>query len=121
VSGADVITVALTESQWQRQVLDLARLYGWRAAHFRPARTAHGWRTPVQADGAGFPDLALVRGRELVFAELKAASGRPTPAQREWLDALGAVPGVRAECWRPGDFDHVHDVLRRREGALGDE
>jgi hypothetical protein len=50
--------------------------YGWRAAHFRPARTAKGWRTPVAADGAGFPDLVLVRRTRIVAAELK--SGRVT-------------------------------------------
>jgi len=107
----------MTEREWQRQVLDLAAIYGWRVAHFRPARTARGWRTPVQGDGAGFPDLVLVRGPELVFVELKAARGRPTTAQREWLDALDQVPGVRVELWRPDDFDRVHDVLRRRREA----
>lgn len=44
-----------TEIQWQAQVIELAHILGWTVAHFRPALTKHGWRTPVQADGAGFP------------------------------------------------------------------
>jgi hypothetical protein len=53
-------------------VIDLPHLLGWRAAHFRPARTATGWRTPVAADGAGFPDLVPAKsGLPVIFAETK--------------------------------------------------
>lgn len=38
--------LAVTEAQFQAAVVDLARLAGWRVAHFRPARTSHGWATP---------------------------------------------------------------------------
>ena len=65
----------MLEDDWQRQVVDLARLRGWRVAHFRPARTERGWRTPVEADGAGFPDLLLVRGAQLLAVELKTDAG----------------------------------------------
>jgi hypothetical protein len=112
--------VAPSEREWQAAVVDLACLYGWRIAHFRPGHTARGWRTPVAVDGAGFPDLVLVRDGELVFAEPKGQAGRVTPAQRQWLDALERVPRVRAEVWRPSDFDRLHELLRRpapREAA----
>lgn len=108
---------APSEREWQATVIELARLYGWRVAHFRPARTARGWRTPVEADGAGFPDLVLVRGDALLFAELKAERGRPTPQQAEWLEALDSARTVRAELWRPSDFDRAHGLLRRLEHA----
>ncbi|MGH7642835.1 MAG: hypothetical protein ACRENX_07470 [Candidatus Dormibacteria bacterium] len=36
-----------TEADLLRTVLAVAHLYGYRAAHFRPALTRHGWRTPV--------------------------------------------------------------------------
>jgi hypothetical protein len=52
----------ITEAAFLRQVLDLAKLRGWRTAHFRPAQTSRGWRTAVQGDGAGFPDLVGRRG-----------------------------------------------------------
>jgi hypothetical protein len=47
----------VSERDFQAAVLEAARVFGWHVAHFRPARTAHGWRTPVAADGAGFPDI----------------------------------------------------------------
>src|SRR5205823_4705076 len=60
------------EAALQTQVIQLGHLYRWRIAHFRPALTAQGWRTPVEADGAGFPDLVLTRSPELIIAELKS-------------------------------------------------
>lgn len=103
---------ALTEAVWQRQVLDLARLLRWRVAHFRPARTADGgWRTPVAADGAGFPDLVLVRDRT-VFVELKVEHGRLSEPQSEWLAAL-ALADAEAYVWKPSDWPSVQAVLQR--------
>ena len=78
----------MTEGELQQAVIELARVLGWRVAHFRPAQTARGWRTPVEADGKGFPDLVLVRGRALAFAELKSDRGRLSVEQRAWIDAL---------------------------------
>jgi hypothetical protein len=96
----------ITESELQRAVIDLAHLLGWRVAHFRPAQTAGRWTTPVSADGAGFPDLVMVRGGQIVFAELKTAKGRLRPEQKEWLTALLDAIGVsvRVCIWRPDDW-----------------
>lgn len=125
----------LRETPFQRQVIDLAKWTGWRAAHFRAARTATGWRTAVEADGEGFVDLVLVRGPELIFAELKTRTGKASSAQREWLDALGRVdeavqyvlrvardaglelelePLVEVYLWRPADWDAIEVRLKRR-------
>ena len=105
------IASLITERAWQAQVTDLAKVLGWPHAYFRPARTERGWRTPVSGPkGAGFPDLVLVRGDRLVFAELKAQDGRLTPDQRHVLGVLGKA----AEChvWRPADLNAVLEVLR---------
>ncbi|HET9755290.1 MAG TPA: hypothetical protein VFP66_02210 [Candidatus Limnocylindrales bacterium] len=103
----------ILERDLQDQVLDLARLLGWRVAHFRAARTAHGWRTPVSADGAGFPDLVLIRGRRLVVAELKrSVKNRPTPNQLDWLAAFRAA-GVEVYVWTcDDDTESIAQVLR---------
>ena len=102
---------AITEHDFQRGVIDLAHVLGWRVAHFRPALTrSSGWRTPVAADGAGFPDLVLVRGDRLVVAELKSATGSG-PDQQAWLDAFAAA-GIDAYVWRPADLQSVAAVLR---------
>ena len=109
------------ERAFQDALVDYARLRNWRLAHFRPARTEKGWRTPMQGD-AGFPDLVLLRAPRLVFAELKSDTGRLTPAQREWIDELARQrdawdvldphPPVEVYVWRPGDWPRIEEVLR---------
>ena len=63
-----------TEDGFLGWIIDQAQWSGWTVAHFPPARTEQGWRTAVAADGAGFPDLTLVRDR-IIFAEVKSAAG----------------------------------------------
>jgi hypothetical protein len=100
----------MTEAELSDSVVELAHLFGWRVAHFRPARTAGGWRTPVSADGAGWPDLTMVRGSRLVFCELKSRSGKLSDGQQVWLDVLSAVGEVhvwRPEHWTDGTIERV--------------
>ena len=101
------------ERDFQSAVIEAARALGWTVAHFRPARTAHGWRTPVQADGKGFPDLCLVRDRVL-FIELKADGGRLTHEQAAWVSKL-RWGGAEVYVFRPDDWDEVVQVLKRSE------
>lgn len=98
----------MKEADWQAQVIDLAHLHGWIVAHFRPAQTAKGWRTPVSADGKGFPDLVLARKGEVLFRELKAQKGRLTQEQERW----GLILGDLWDVWRPSDFDRARDELK---------
>ncbi len=100
-----------SEANFQRQVIQLAKLYRWRVAHFRPARTEHGWRTPVEADGNGFPDLVLIRGLRLVIIELKSDRGKLSREQQDWLDAFDAVPGVEVVEARPADWHYLEQLL----------
>jgi VRR-NUC domain len=89
------------EEVFLQQVLELAQIRGWRRAHFRPAETAKGYRTAVQADGKGFPDVFLLRrttGSKLI-AELKVPPNECTPEQKEWLADCEAV-GITA--WAAG-------------------
>lgn len=106
----------VTEAAFQAQVIALARLCGWRVAHFRPAQNARGdWRTPVAADGAGFPDLVLVRDRVL-FVELKTSTGKLTRDQVEWGGAL-LKAGATWTRWRPEDWATIERTLQRRSEA----
>ena len=110
-NAATAIASLTSERDWMAVVTDAAELFGWGWAHFRPARTDRGWRTPVSGPlGAGWPDLILVRGASLIAAELKAQDGRLRPEQRDVLDAHGrAVPTYT---WRPTDLPAVLEVLR---------
>jgi hypothetical protein len=99
-----------TEAQFEQAVIQLARISGWKCAHFRAAQTAKGWRTPVSGDGAGYPDLTLCRPPELLFIELKAERGRASDAQREWLGALEAC-GAEVYVFRPSQWDQIQARL----------
>lgn len=115
----------LLESAWQTQVEQLAGFYGWGPIyHTHDSRRSH----------PGFPDLVLVRDRELLFVELKTDKGRVRPEQQVWLDALEQVaaavreavdlasdnpssaesdgaPFVETHVWRPRDFEAIHARL----------
>lgn len=112
-----------SEAAFQRQVLQLAEFYGWQPYHTHDSRRSH----------PGFPDLVLVRGVDLLFAELKTDTGRLRPAQAVWVKALQVVaeaidaaldvasrasgahrdslPHVEVHVWRPADFDELHRRL----------
>jgi hypothetical protein len=104
----------MTEAELQAAVLELLDLLGWRAVHVRPARTAHGWRTPLQGPTAvGFPDILAVRRDRVLGAELKSARGALTAEQERWLDDLSHA-GVECHVWRPTDWTDgaIEAVLR---------
>lgn len=109
------MTVApISERDFQKLVTDLAEILGYEWAHFRPAQTARGWRTPVSGPlGQGFPDLVLIRRRDQRFliAELKAEGAKPTKQQWGVLGAFEAA-GISTYVWRPSDLERIQEVLR---------
>lgn len=102
----------IQEADFQGTVIEYADLFGWAVAHFRKAQTAKGWRTPVAADGKGFPDLLLVRER-VIYAEIKRDDGQLTLEQRQWRDWLLAA-GQEYYTWRPRDWEEIMTILRER-------
>ena len=102
----------MTEAQLQSAIVDLAHALGYRAAHFRPALTSKGWRTPVSADGKGFPDLNLVKKDRVVYIECKSEKGKLSLAQKEWELAI-RTSGAEYYLFRPSDWlsDKVEKAL----------
>lgn len=92
----------MTEADWQRRVLDYAKLRSWRVCHVRAARTKDGWRTAYEGH-PGLPDLILARRGVILLVELKSATGRLNEHQKLWLAAAGA----NGRLWRPADWDQV--------------
>lgn len=82
-----------TEAQMMRAILHAGRILHWRVAHFRPGQTRHGWRTAVQGDGGGFPDIVMVHAPAglVWWVELKMKGGRLDVEQRRWRDDLRAA------------------------------
>ncbi len=81
----------MTEAQLQDAIIAMAKLFGWRVYHTHDSRHS----------ASGFPDLVLVRGRELIFAELKSEAGRLSPEQDAWLAALQDTRRVTVAVWLP--------------------
>jgi len=98
----------------QKGIIDMARRLGWRVAHFPPVPTERGWRTPVAADGKGFPDLLMVRDR-LIVAEVKGDTDRLRREQQTWLDSF-RLAGVAAHVWTPEQWlsGEIESILRAR-------
>ena len=98
-----VIRLVQPESVLHNQVVQLAEMYGWRWYHTHDSR-----KSPP-----GFPDLVLVRGDRLIFAELKTQRGRLTVDQVSWLAELQATC-AEVFVWRPSDLPQIAAILRRR-------
>lgn len=92
---------AVSEAEFQRQVCQLASLYGFRWYHTHDSR-----RSP-----AGFPDLVLVHpARGVVYAELKSEKGVIRPEQAEWHELLTKA-GQRVYVWRPHQLQEIANIL----------
>ncbi len=111
--------IKITEAEFQQTIIDAAHLFGWRVAHFRPARVLvngqETYRTAVSADGAGFPDLILVKPPRLLVVEIKSDRGRLSFKQEEWfVDFMQC--GIECHIWKPRDnWQAIEDCLRRGE------
>lgn len=92
----------ITEKEFMRQVMDVARLFGWE--HYHAWLSIHSPR--------GWPDLALCRPPRLILAELKREAGILSPSQDKWLALLRACPGIETYLWRPPDIDAIAEILR---------
>jgi hypothetical protein len=109
------------EKDFQQQVIVLAQTMHYKVAHFRPARACEEdeegnqrWSTPVQADGAGFPDLIILKDALAypgIAAEIKSEQGKLTIKQRMWL-RLFYYAGFKVAVWRPRDWEKILTVIK---------
>jgi hypothetical protein len=101
------------ESILQSQVIQLAKMNGFRVHHSRNVQLADGrWMTAIAGD-AGFVDLVLAHPeRGVIFIELKSDTGKLSPGQIQWRNAING----QVEYWlvRPADLEK----LAKRLGAL---
>ena len=90
-----------TERYFQNEVCKMATQLGW--VWFHVVDSFHC--------AAGFPDLVMVRGARVVFAELKTEKGKIEPEQAKWLKLLEPTP-VEQYLWRPSMIDEIVRILR---------
>ena len=113
-----------TERDFQRAVMDLAELSGWETFHCRTSMQQGRYLTATTGTMAkGWPDLVLVRGRRLIFVELKADKGRLTDDQGRVLELLGRLmveaeeipedmPVVKQRSYLDGVFEGMYRALK---------
>lgn len=123
----------LNETEFQAEVMRLARTMGWMCRHFHDSRrevVRGGAKFMVgDKDAAGWPDLMMWHPtRGLVLAELKGPKTPVTPNQRATLESLavtamgmaaGGTGKFRVHLWRPNDMvEVVLPLLRNGQGPI---
>lgn len=106
----------MSEAALQSAIIELAHALGYICAHFRPALMKIGgtltYRTPVAADGKGYPDLNLLKAGRVIYIEVKSEKGKQSPEQLRWEEMIRAS-GAEFYLFRPSDWlsDKVTQVL----------
>ena len=111
-------TALALESEYTSTIIEAAQRLGYLACHFRPARTARGWRTSLEGT-PGFPDLVVVGYGRIWFIELKRQPNKPSGEQLLWLERL-AEAGMNAfVAYVPEHLQSIIDDLTQwRDQAL---
>lgn len=95
------------EARFTSAVIELAERLRWRVFHLPDG--AHNKR--LNPTAVGFPDLVLVRGPVVLFAELKVPPNKLTQQQEEWRQAL-CDANMDVVIWTPADWpEHIQSVL----------
>jgi len=113
MSEARAAYIHIREAEFKASVTGLALLHGWLVYSVPDSRHVYPSYTAT-----GYPDLTMVRGSCVVFAELKRekAPRKLSVAQQKWHDVLDGVSGfsagvVKVYIWRPSDWDEIVKVL----------
>lgn len=98
---------AMSETQLQDQIIELAKRMGWLSYHTFDSRRS----------APGFPDLVLVHPKQkrVIWRELKSEKGVTSSEQKAWLSSLLLV-GEDVDVWRPRDWvsGRIEKELRGR-------
>jgi len=111
-----------SEEEFRKALVDYALLLGYMHFHPRPCRVKRDDEETYETayDGfKGYPDETFVHERNgfTLITELKSKSGRVSPHQQRWIDALKKGP-TPVYVWRPADWAKCLSVLEA--GARGE-
>ena len=90
-----------SEADFQATLVQLAKLSGWMVYHPYDSRRSE----------AGWPDLVLIKGKVIIFAELKVGKNKRSDAQVEWAQAILGVEDVYYRLWYPEHQDEIEKIL----------
>ena len=96
-----------SEADFQKWVIDLAELHGWRVVHTPDSRT-------INKSMVGFPDLLMFspNSKVILLRELKLSGGRLSAEQKQWGDYL-RKGGWDYSVWRPEHKGLIQLILER--------
>src|SRR5262245_47122823 len=97
---------ATTEDELLAKVRQLAKMTGWKCYHTRDSRKSE----------AGFPDVVLTNGDDVLIYELKDNRRKPTADQEQWLQLFQHTGKVEAGLWRPKHWATIVERLTRKRG-----
>lgn len=101
---------AMTEAEWQAQVVELAHVLGWHHLHVRRS-IGKGRKWTTATNVVGWPDLLLWKaGAGFVALELKVGRNKPTDEQLAVLAQLEDAGARTAVAW-PDDIEQVQRML----------
>ena len=99
----------LSPRQWEKKCEQILRANGFSVWRDEDRPSSHAGANAMRR--AGFPDFIARRFRagecEMVLLEAKTGRAVLTGAQREWIEAAEATPGMRGIVARPADFFEV--------------
>ena len=95
-----------SEGDFQKTIIEVAEIHHWNIYHVAKVKGKLRSKSSI-----GFPDLVLVRGGRLIFAELKVGKNNPTDDQMRWLTELRRAHHY-VYLWRPCDWREIEEVLR---------
>jgi hypothetical protein len=118
VDNRAILDAAMSEADFQKTVIDLAKMNGWLVHHqLVPFRLRRGRPTAIVEEGVdpGFPDLVLVHPvrKMTLFVELKREKGKVSEDQKIWGSALREMCDYRL--WYPHDWEEIERTLKKEE------
>lgn len=94
----------MAEKELQAAVNDLATRFDWLTYHTNRSDRSE----------PGFPDLNMVRGPRLIYAELKTGTGKLSAPQMVWLTKLALSGRCEVYLWRPEHLPILGTLLSKK-------
>lgn len=107
-----MITIEETEAVFQTRLTALAETLQWDWMHV--GRTGKYGAVGCKGTlGTGWPDLVLLRGQRLIFAELKSQKAPPATPLQQMILAKLSLTGAECYIWRPSGWPLILETLTR--------